>query len=105
MSSDYWKPSAKQIAKRVVLEGLVQGVGCRAQVQDWVESIGHISGFVRNLSDGRVELYLKGDHWRIERLVGILRGKMYPPVKVERVLEEDLDIENSEINEGFRILK
>lgn len=103
--ADYWKPSAEQIAKRVLLEGRVQGVGCRTQVQEWVESIGHISGYVHNLSDGRVEVMLKGDNWRIERLIGILRGKMYPPVKIDRVLEEDLDFVTCKINEGFKILK
>lgn len=103
--AEFWNASATQIAKRVLLEGRVQGVGCRAQVQEWVESIGHISGYVQNLSDGRVELFVKGDNWRIERLIGILRGKMYPPVKIDRVLEEDLDFSKAEINEGFRILK
>jgi acylphosphatase len=103
--ADFWKPSAQQIAKRVLLEGRVQGVGCRAQVQEWVESIGHISGYVQNLGDGRVEIYLKGDNWRIERLIGILRSKMYPPVKIDRVLEEDLDFASCQINEGFKILK
>jgi acylphosphatase len=103
--SEFWRPSARQIAKRVLLEGRVQGVGCRAQVQEWVVSIGHISGYVKNLSDGRVELQVKGDDWRIERLVEILRGKMYTPVKIDRVLEEDLDLASCQINEGFKILK
>jgi acylphosphatase len=103
--SDFWKASSQQVARRVLLEGRVQGVGCRAQVQEWVMNIGHISGYVANLSDGRVEIKVKGDDWRIERLVGILREKMYPPVKVDRVLVEEIVFEDSGINDGFVIKK
>lgn len=103
--ADFWKASSQQVARRIFLEGRVQGVGCRAQVQEWVSEIGHISGFVCNLGDGRVELCVKGDDWRIERLVEILRGKMYPPVLVQRVLVEEVDFETSGINDGFIIKK
>lgn len=77
------------VAKRFILEGEVQGVGCRAQIYDLVESIGHISGFVRNLGDGTVELCAKGPDWRLNDLERILRGKMHPPVFIERVLVEE----------------
>lgn len=103
--ADFWKASSKQVARRVLLEGRVQGVGCRAQIQEWVMGVGHISGYVANLSDGRVELKIKGDDWRIERLIEILRNKMYPPVQVERVLVEELPLDESGINDGFVIKK
>ncbi len=104
--AEFWKPTAQQIVKRIVLEGKVQKVGCRAQVMGLVIGIGHINGFVRNMDDGRVELCVKGDDWRIEDLIKILRRKMYPPVVVERVLTEDLgpeDIERLAITNGFVI--
>jgi len=77
------------VAKRFILEGRVQGVGCRAQVYDLVESIGHLSGFVRNLENGNVELCIKGPEWRISDLEKFLRSKLDPPVKIERVLVEE----------------
>ena len=77
------------LAKRFILEGQVQGVGCRAQIYDLVESIGHISGFVRNLSNGNVEVCAKGPDWRLDDLEKILRAKLHPPVKIERVLVEE----------------
>lgn len=91
--SDFWKASSQQIVRRIVLEGKVQGVGCRAQVMELVTDIGHINGFVRNMSDGRVEVCVKGDDWRVDGLVKTLRNKMHPPVEIERVLEEELSSE------------
>jgi acylphosphatase len=80
----------KYVAKRFLLEGQVQGVGCRAQIYDLVEGIGHISGYVRNLLDGGVELRVKGPDWRVSDLEDILRNRMRPPVRVERLLVEDI---------------
>ncbi len=91
----------KYIAKRFILEGRVQAVGCRAQIYDLVEGIGHLSGFVRNLSNGTVELCVKGPDWRITDLEGVLRGKLSPPVWVERLLVEDWT--ESEAYNGFII--
>jgi len=104
--SEFWKPSANQVVRRIVLEGQVQGVGCRAQVMELALGIGHIHGFVRNLSDGRVEICVKGDDWRIDDLAKIIRTQMHPPVVVERVMMESLEkeaIEKLDINNGFVI--
>ncbi len=45
---------------RIFVSGLVQGVGFRAYTQRVAESLG-ISGWVRNLPDGRVEVLAEGD--------------------------------------------
>jgi acylphosphatase len=47
---------AKQ-ARRYLVSGLVQGVGYRYFTQDAAERL-HVSGFVRNLRDGRVEAFV-----------------------------------------------
>lgn len=91
----------KYIAKRFFLEGRVQGVGCRAQVYDLVEGLGHISGFVRNLSSGMVEVVVKGPDWRMADLERILREKMLPPVQVTRLLSED--ISSADCPNGFAV--
>jgi acylphosphatase len=49
---------AKQ-AKRFFVFGVVQGVGFRYFVQDAAERL-HLSGYVRNLRDARVEVYAIG---------------------------------------------
>ncbi len=80
----------KYLSKRFVLEGSVQGVGCRSQVCEWADSIGHISGWVRNLSDGSVEVCAKGPDWRLKDFEEALAGKMTLPVRISRVKVEDL---------------
>src|SRR5260370_35433173 len=51
----FWRfvSEAKQ-AKRYLVSGMVQGVGYRYFTQDAAEKL-QVSGFVRNLRDGRVE--------------------------------------------------
>ncbi|MDW8095311.1 MAG: acylphosphatase [Aquificaceae bacterium] len=48
------------IALRVYVSGIVQGVGYRAFSRRVANSYG-LSGYVRNLPDGRVELFVQGD--------------------------------------------
>jgi acylphosphatase len=43
-------------AKRYLVSGMVQGVGYRYFTQDAAEKL-RVSGFVRNLRDGRVEVF------------------------------------------------
>jgi len=51
--------SDAKIAKRYFVSGIVQGVGFRYFAQDAAEKL-RVSGFVRNLRDGRVEAYVVG---------------------------------------------
>jgi acylphosphatase len=55
------------VARRVVVSGRVQGVGFRYFVQEAARVEG-AWGWVRNLSDGRVEMLLEGEREAIERL-------------------------------------
>lgn len=47
-------------AYRVFLSGVVQGVGFRNWTKNVGESYG-LNGWVRNLPDGRVEVFVEGD--------------------------------------------
>jgi len=60
--------------KRVHLhiEGLVQGVCYRAFARDEAESL-RLSGWVRNLPDGRVELVAEGPEEALQKLVAWCR--------------------------------
>jgi len=51
--------SDAKLAKRYFVSGMVQGVGFRYFTQDVAEKL-RISGFVRNLRDGRVEVFAMG---------------------------------------------
>ncbi len=51
--------SEARLAKRYFVSGMVQGVGFRYFAQDAAEKL-RIYGFVRNLRDGRVEVFAMG---------------------------------------------
>jgi acylphosphatase len=53
---------------RVVVSGRVQGVGFRQHAVTEAERL-QVSGWVRNLPDGRVELLAEGDKQAVEALV------------------------------------
>ena len=53
---------------RVFISGLVQGVFYRSWTQKTAQSLG-ISGWVRNLADGRVEAVFVGEKEKVEKMV------------------------------------
>jgi len=79
-----------EIARRFFVSGIVQGVGFRYFTQDEAERL-HLSGYVRNLRDGRVEVYAIGSQENLARLRTLVergpRGAM-----VQHVVEEAADI-------------
>jgi acylphosphatase len=80
-----------QIARRYFISGIVQGVGFRYFAQDEAERL-QLAGFVRNLRDGRVEVYAIGSQEKLARLRTLLergpRGAM-----VQNVLEHAAEID------------
>lgn len=56
----------------VFISGFVQGVGYRAYVRSKARKIG-LCGWVRNLSDGRVEVVLQGEDGKINSLLKLLK--------------------------------
>jgi acylphosphatase len=89
-----------QIARRYLVSGIVQGVGFRYYTQDEAERL-RLSGFVRNLRDGRVEVYAIGLPENLARFRAIIergpRGAM-----VQHVAEESAEIK-PEFAEEFSI--
>lgn len=64
----------------VYISGFVQGVGYRAYVRSKARKIG-IKGWVRNLSDGRVEAVFQGDKEVIEDILALCnRGPFFAKV-------------------------
>jgi acylphosphatase len=54
--------------KRVIVTGMVQGVGFRYYTEAEASALG-LGGFVRNRTDGAVEAEIEGDDDAIERMV------------------------------------
>ena len=64
--------SDKILARRYFVSGRVQGVGYRAFAQRCAQEIG-VSGWARNLADGRVEVHANGASHNLELFEARLR--------------------------------
>ncbi len=53
---------------RVFVSGKVQGVFFRARLAERARELG-VAGFVRNLSDGRVEAVMEGEEERVQQII------------------------------------
>jgi acylphosphatase len=71
---------------KAIVYGYVQGVFFRAFVSRQAEGLG-LSGYVRNLPTGAVEVVAEGEKRQLEKLIGYL--KVGPPsARVEKVVTE-----------------
>jgi acylphosphatase len=61
----------KNEARRWFVRGRVQGVGFRYFAQKSALSLG-LTGYTRNLDDGRVEVYASGPKAKLDDLAGML---------------------------------
>jgi acylphosphatase len=61
-----------RVARRYVITGRVQGVGFRYFAKDAADREG-VTGWVRNLPDGRVEAMVEGDDEAVTRVERALR--------------------------------
>ena len=61
------------VARRFVISGRVQGVGFRYYTQECALREG-VTGWVRNLPDGRVEALVEGDAESVTRIERALRS-------------------------------
>ena len=74
------KPQSARIARRWFVRGRVQGVGFRYFAQRAASELG-LAGYVRNLDDGRVEVYAIGPEEKLSELAGRLhRGPRWADV-------------------------
>lgn len=87
-------------ATRFLIEGRVQGVGYRAWCRGEAERRG-LSGFVRNLVDGRVEAVLIGSDEAVDNMLSACRDGP-PGAKVVAVALDAIDAPDID---GFVILK
>ncbi len=87
------------MAKQVYYSGDVQGVGFRATARHIARSHPEVRGWVRNLSDGRVELFAHGPANAVGAFLADLRERMADHITGEDVFDRDPD----DTHTGFRI--
>lgn len=91
--------SDERVCYRYVVSGRVQGVGFRYYVLREAQRLG-LSGYVRNLRDGRVEVVAAGSEEKLGRLEALLwRGPVM--ARVDMVEAEPAE---TPTEEGFVIL-
>ena len=81
---------AEKLAKRFFVSGKVQGVGYRYFAMDAAEQMG-VSGYVKNLADGRVEVYAIGTSAQLRDFARKLRDGP-PHAAVAGVAEADAEL-------------
>jgi acylphosphatase len=84
---------------RVFVSGRVQGVFFRAETKSRAQGLG-IKGWVRNISDGRVEALLEGEKEKVEQLIAWMKkGPMFAKVEKVEIFEEEYkgEFQNFEI--------
>ena len=77
------------VVRRVIVEGVVQGVGYREFTRRAASRL-NVSGWVRNRCDGAVEALVRGSPAGIEALIAQMRkGPRFAAVESVRVIEHD----------------
>jgi acylphosphatase len=92
--------AVETLAKRFYVSGAVQGVGYRFFVERVAARLG-IAGYVKNLFDGRVEVYAIGSAAQLDALKSELR-RGPAMASVEQVTENNAGI-LGEFSRGFSI--
>ncbi len=81
------------IRKHIYFSGRVQGVGFRYQAAYYARNLG-LTGWVRNLSDGRVEMEVQGRESLISQLILTLKNQPY--IRIEGIEYQELPVEVGE---------
>jgi len=90
--------SAEAIARTVYYSGRVQGVGFRATAVDIAKGF-KVTGWVKNLADGRVQLVVEGTSEEVKKFLEAVRKHWKKNIEKEKV--EEMKATNS--YRGFKI--
>ena len=75
-------------AVRMYVSGTVQGIFFRQFVKDNAERY-NLRGFVRNLEDGRVEIFIEGDIENVDKMIELVqKGPKHSQIKKVDIKEE-----------------
>jgi len=90
------------IAKRIVFEGRVQGVGFRYTAKDLAKGF-DVCGTVRNLDDGSVEMQVMGERAEVDDFLREITEESAVAHHIQNVTRESIPL--LEGVKGFRILQ
>jgi acylphosphatase len=76
--------SKSKVAYRVLYTGRVQGVGFRATAAYMARNY-PVTGWVRNLADGRVEMWAEGEDSDVQAFLQAVRGHWGPAITDESI--------------------
>ncbi|MBF2045837.1 MAG: acylphosphatase [Elainella sp. C42_A2020_010] len=93
------QPPSDRIRAHAIISGRVQGVGYRASTWDMAQLL-KLSGWVRNLRDGRVEAVFEGTQAQIDEM---LRWCHQGPPAAQ-VTAVDVNYETPEGLQGFEVI-
>lgn len=80
-----------KIRKRIYFYGRVQGVGFRYYAVQKANQLG-LTGWVRNLSDGSVEMEVEGQEPLIDQLIIFLQNRTY--IWIENIKVKTIPLKN-----------
>ena len=86
-----------KVAKHIVFSGSVQGIGFRFTAQN-IANRNMLTGYVRNLSDGTVEMFAQGDIEDIEDAISDLKETFASNIR-------DVAVKNAAVDPKFREFK
>jgi glycerophosphoryl diester phosphodiesterase/acylphosphatase len=83
------KKMRNTVRKYMIVSGMVQAVGFRYRATHIAQTLG-VTGYVRNTSDGRVEMEVQGTEDEIRRMLQMLREQRF--IEITGVEERDIDV-------------
>lgn len=83
------------------VHGMVQGVGFRYSTQHEAQKLG-LTGYVRNMDDGSVEVLACGGEQQVEQLIDWLKAGGPRSARVDKVLTEPHQPDREWTNFGVR---
>ena len=78
-----------KVRKHIFFSGRVQGVGFRYRSSYLAQSMG-LTGWVKNLWDGRVEMEVQGESTSIQKFLAQLKTQKYIVIRGMEI--EDIDV-------------
>lgn len=76
-----------KVRKRIYFSGRVQGVGFRFTAQGLAKTLG-LTGYVKNLYDGRVEMEVQGTERAIADMLSELNNDTYIRISSTEIIEK-----------------
>lgn len=88
---------------KMTVHGLVQGVGFRYMAKYRAYAL-HISGTVKNLADGSVQIFAYGKKEDIDRYIDVIKSSPSPAATVDEVIIDELDPSEVKNQQSFQVI-